>query len=99
MAEKDALSAESAKTLRKLVRVYAEVLEDIYSNQTAFEVEISTSSSTTRRSSIMNETFASDEESEDDDDLPYECPDCGVHHDGMTTGTEWCFSCYEDVPS
>ena len=47
----------------------------------------------------MNETFDSDEESEDDDDLPYECPDCGVHHDGMTTGTEWCFSCYEGVPS
>ena len=35
MAEKDALSAESATTLRKLVRVYAEILEDVYSRQTA----------------------------------------------------------------
>jgi predicted RNA-binding Zn-ribbon protein involved in translation (DUF1610 family) len=27
------------------------------------------------------------------DGLPYECPDCGEAHDGMTTGTEYCPDC------
>lgn len=31
--------------------------------------------------------------------LPYECPDCGDRHDGMTTGTERCRGCEESNES
>lgn len=30
-----------------------------------------------------------------DEAQPYECPECGTGHDGMTTGTEWCPGCSE----
>lgn len=32
------------------------------------------------------------------EDLPYECPDCGEHHDGMATGTERCPDCENNSP-
>ncbi|OBG21506.1 hypothetical protein A5768_25705 [Mycolicibacterium fortuitum] len=35
-----------------------------------------------------------DETTADDvENLPYECPDCGNRHDGMTSGTERCPDC------
>ena len=33
---------------------------------------------------------------DDAENLPYECPDCGDRHDGMTTGTERCPDCEDD---
>jgi uncharacterized protein (DUF983 family) len=32
----------------------------------------------------------------DAEEFPYECPDCGEGHDGMSTGTEYCPSCEVD---
>lgn len=29
-------------------------------------------------------------------EFPYECPECGVHHDGDVTGTERCPDCQDD---
>jgi uncharacterized protein (DUF983 family) len=42
----------------------------------------------------MNKTA---DEITDELEFPYECPDCGEGHDGMTTGTERCPSCENDT--